>query len=215
MKLTAREKAILESAKQSGFVSVDSIAEEFQVTLQTARRDLGKLAEAGWLERVRGGAVPRGETDDSEYIKRKQSGRAAKRHIAQQVAAIIPDKASLFINIGTTNEAVAEALIQRRGLQVVTNNIHVAAILSSRSDARVIIAGGEVRSEDGGVVGEATRDFIDQFRMNFAILGISAVDDQGYLLEHDYREARVAQGLMRNAKIKILVLRASNFDARP
>ncbi len=209
--MNPRDKQILERAREQGFISVEDIAEQYQVTLQTARRDLTRLADLGWLSRVRGGAVPIGETETSEYIRRKQSGRGAKRAIAARVAARIPDGASLFINIGTTNEAVAEALIERTGLQVVTNNIHVAAILSSRTDARVIIAGGEVRSEDGGVVGDATRDFIDQFRLDFAVLGISAVDAEGVLLEHDYREARIAQAIMANAKHRMLVAEGVKF----
>ena len=209
--MNPREQQILSKAREAGFISVEDIASEHQVTLQTARRDLGRLSDLGWLTRVHGGAVPVGESEQSEYIRRKQSGRAAKRAIAQAVAERIPDGASLFINIGTTNEAVAEALIARTGLQVVTNNIHVAATLSGRSDARVIIAGGEVRSEDGGVVGEATRDFVDQFRLDFAILGISAVDSEGVMLEHDYREARIAQAIMANAKQRILVAEGNKF----
>lgn len=210
--MNPRDKKILSAAREAGFISVDDIAQQFEVTLQTARRDLTRLAEMGWLTRVRGGAVPIGENETSEYNRRKQTGRAAKRAIAAAVSARIPDGASLFINIGTTNEAVAEALIERTGLQVVTNNIHVAATLSARSDARVIIAGGEVRSEDGGVVGDATRDFIDQFRLDFAILGISAVDADGVLLEHDYREARVANAIITNSKHRILVAEGVKFS---
>ncbi len=210
--MTPRDQKILATARAQGFISVEDIAQQFDVTLQTARRDLAKLADLGWLTRVRGGATPLGENDTSEYIRRKQSGRAAKRAIAAQTAARIPDGASLFINIGTTNEAVAEALLARTGLQVVTNNIHVAATLSARSDARVIIAGGEVRSEDGGVVGEATRDFVEQFRLDFAVLGISAVSTDGVLLEHDYREARIAQAIMANARHCILVAEGIKFQ---
>ena len=210
--MTPRDQKILEIARAQGFIRVEDIAQQFDVTLQTARRDLARLADLGWLSRVRGGATPVGENEASEYIRRKQSGRAAKRAIAAQVAARIPDGASLFINIGTTNEAVAEALLARSGLQVVTNNIHVAATLSARSDARVIIAGGEVRSEDGGVVGEATRDFVEQFRMDFAVLGISAVSKDGVLLEHDYREARIAQSIMGNARHCMLVAEGIKFE---
>lgn len=209
--MNPRDKKILAAARDAGFISVDDIAQQFNVTLQTARRDLTRLSEMGWLTRVRGGAVPLGENETSEYNRRKQTGRAAKRAIAAAVANRIPDGASVFINIGTTNEAVAEALIERTGLQVVTNNIHVAATLSARSDARVVIAGGEVRSEDGGVVGDATRDFIDQFRLDFAILGISAVDADGVLLEHDYREARVANAIIANSKHRILAAEGSKF----
>ena len=64
----------------------------------------------------------------------------------------------------------------RNNLKVVTNNLHVASILSAREDFTIIIAGGEVRNRDGGIVGEATRDFINQFRMDFGIIGINDIN---------------------------------------
>jgi len=123
----------------------------------------------------------------------------------------IPDGASIFINIGTTTEAVARELLQRKNLSVITNNLHVAATLSEREDYRIIVAGGEVRSRDGGIIGEATVDLIRQFQTDFAIIGVSGIQEDGTLLDFDYREVRVSQAIIENARQVILVADISKF----
>lgn len=78
------------------------------------------------------------------------------------VARQLPNNSSLFINIGTTTEEIAKALCNHQRLKVITNNLHVASILSTNVNFEVIVAGGLVRHRDGGLIGEATVDFIDQ-----------------------------------------------------
>jgi DeoR family glycerol-3-phosphate regulon repressor len=123
-----------------------------------------------------------------------------KRRIAQLVAAHIPDHASLFINLGTTTEEVAKALMRHLGLRVITNNLNVAALLSGKPDFEVIVAGGVVRSRDRGIVGEATIDLIRQFRVDYGVIGISGIDLDGTLLDFDYQEVRVAQAIIANSR---------------
>ncbi|MGX8895102.1 DeoR/GlpR family transcriptional regulator, partial [Enterobacter cloacae] len=72
-----------------------------------------------------------------------------------------------------------------KNLRIVTNNLNVATLLMDKEDFRLILAGGEVRTRDGGIVGEATLDFISQFRLDYGILGISGIDMDGSLLEFD------------------------------
>lgn len=55
-----------------------------------------------------------------------------------------------------------------------------------------MIAGGVVRGSDGGIVGEAAVDFIRQFKVDFAVIGVSAIDEDGALLDFDFREVKVA-----------------------
>jgi DeoR family glycerol-3-phosphate regulon repressor len=86
----------------------------------------------------------------------------------------VPEGCSLIINIGTTTEAIARELLRHRGLRVITNNLNVAAILSDNPDCEVIVAGGVVRARDRGIVGEATVDFIRQFKVDIGLIGISA-----------------------------------------
>jgi DeoR family glycerol-3-phosphate regulon repressor len=93
----------------------------------------------------------------------------------------------------------------------VTNNLHVASILTAKEDFNVIVAGGEVRNRDGGIVGEATRDFINQFKMDFGIIGISGIHSDGSLLDFDYREVRVAQTIISNSKQVLLAADHTKF----
>ena len=86
---------------------------------------------------------------------------------------------SLIINIGTTTEAIARELLHHKGLRVITNNLNVAAILSDNPDCEVIVAGGIVRSRDRGIVGEATVDFIRQFKVDIGLIGISGIEADG------------------------------------
>ncbi|MGS6558986.1 DeoR/GlpR family transcriptional regulator, partial [Escherichia coli] len=86
-----------------------------------------------------------------------------KERIARKVAEQIPNGSTLFIDIGTTPEAVAHALLNHSNLRIVTNNLNVANTLMVKEDFRIILAGGELRSRDGGIIGEATLDFISQF----------------------------------------------------
>ena len=208
-----RHELIVEMIQKQGFISTDELVQFFQVTPQTIRRDLNELDRLKVISRHHGGAgMPvNSSTENAAYTERQATLSKEKHLIAEAMAARIPDGSSLFINIGTSTEAVARALLQHKNLKVVTNNLHVAAILLPRDDFTVIIAGGEVRNRDGGIVGEATRDFIDQFRVDYALIGISGIDMDGSLLDFDYHEVRVAQAMIHNARQSYLAADHSKF----
>ncbi|WP_166265711.1 DeoR/GlpR family transcriptional regulator [Marinobacter caseinilyticus] len=206
-----RQELIIELIQKNGFVTTEQLVEHFQVTPQTIRRDLNQLAKQSMVRRHHGGAGIDSSTVNTAYQARKIMELEAKEHIAEALVKIIPDNSSLFINIGTTTETIARALLNHNNLRVVTNNLHVASILSAREDFNVIIAGGEVRNRDGGIVGEATRDFINQFKMDFGIIGISGIHSDGSLLDFDYREVRVAQTIIANSGQVLLAADHSKF----
>ncbi|QQK64793.1 DeoR/GlpR family transcriptional regulator [Cobetia sp. cqz5-12] len=207
-----RHRAIVELITRQGYASIEQLASHFEVTPQTIRRDLNQLSEAGALKRVHGGAGLESSTVSTAYSTRKTLNLGAKRRMAAALAKQIPDHASLFINIGTSNEMVAEALCDHHGLEVITNNLNVAAILQHKEDFNVIVAGGMVRSRDGGIIGEATIDFINQFKVDFGIIGISGIDEDGSLLEFDYQEVRVAQAIIHNSRQVFLIADHSKFQ---
>jgi DeoR family transcriptional regulator, glycerol-3-phosphate regulon repressor len=176
-------------------------SERFGVTLQTVRRDVRLLAEAGLLARFHGGVrVPSSTTENIAYRQRQQFNDGAKRRIARAVAAAVPNGCSLIINIGTTTEAIARELLGHQGLRVITNNLNVAAILSDNPDCEVIVAGGVVRSRDRGIVGEVTVDFIQQFKVDIGLIGISAIEADGSLRDFDYREVKVARAIIGQSR---------------
>ncbi|MDT0501237.1 MULTISPECIES: DeoR/GlpR family transcriptional regulator [unclassified Halomonas] len=210
-----RQDAIIELVRRQGYASIEQLTEHFAVTPQTIRRDLNTLSAEGRIRRVHGGAGLESSTVNTAYSTRKTLNLEAKQRIAALLARHVPDHSSLFINIGTSNEVIAEALLAHQGLEVITNNLNVAAILQHKEDFNVIIAGGQVRSRDGGIIGEATIDFINQFKVDFGIIGISGIDEDGSLLEFDYQEVRVAQAIIRNSRKVFLATDHSKFQRNP
>jgi DeoR family glycerol-3-phosphate regulon repressor len=210
-----RQEQILDLVRDRGFVSIDALAQHFKVTPQTIRRDINQLCELDLLQRHHGGAAPSSSTRNTAYLSRQIQFLDEKRRIARLAAQHIPNGASLFINVGTTTEEVARALLHHHNLRVITNNLHVATILSPNEDFEVLISGGLVRSSDHAIVGEATIDFIKQFKVDFGIIGISGIDTEGTLLDFDYREVRAAQAMIANARQVFLVTDHSKFGRRP
>ncbi|MEX2009124.1 MAG: DeoR/GlpR family transcriptional regulator [Dongiaceae bacterium] len=210
-----RQEQILELVRQRGFVSIEALAGHFAVTPQTIRRDINELCAAELLRRYHGGAGLPSSVENVAYRTRQVLCLEEKRRIARLVARHVPDEASLFINIGTTTEEVARALMKHRGLRVITNNLHVAGIMSENEDFEVVVAGGVVRARDRGIIGEATVDFVGQFKVDFGIIGISGIDADGSLLDFDHREVRVSQAIIDNARQVFLVADHSKFGRNP
>ncbi|MGI9401501.1 MAG: DeoR/GlpR family DNA-binding transcription regulator [Rhizobiaceae bacterium] len=212
--LPPRQADILDIARSEGRVDVESLARRFGVTPQTIRKDLNDLCDLERLHRVHGGAVFPSNTVNLAYRARREIAAEGKAQIAETVARLIPENASLILNIGTTTEAVAHQLRRHKGLMVITNNLNVAMILSEAPDVDLVVSGGMVRKSDGGIVGAAAVDLIKQFKVDYAVIGASAIDGEGALLDFDYREVRVAQAILSQARQKILVADASKFERR-
>ncbi len=210
--LTPRQRRIIELARAKGNVTVESLSEEFMVTPQTIRRDLNVLCDGEYLRRIHGGAVFNDLQVNLGYKARRHIAAGAKRRIGEVAARLIPDGSSLFINIGTTNEQVAQFLKKKRNLMVITNNVNVVNILTGATGVELVVAGGVVRHEDGGIVGERASDFLSQFRVDFAVIGASALDVDGTLLDYDYREILVARAIIEHARSVILVADATKFE---
>jgi DeoR family transcriptional regulator, glycerol-3-phosphate regulon repressor len=211
----ARRSQIVNLIRQRGFVTIEMLAQQFDVTVQTIRRDLSFLADTGQISRFHGGAGLPSSVANIDYSARKVLNLNEKKRIAHLVARHIPAHSSLFINIGTTTEAVARALLHHQDLRFITNNLHVAQLLSANADFKVVLAGGTVRNRDGGVIGQSANDMIAQFRVDYAIIGISGIDLDGTLLDYDYDEVRAAQAIMSNARQVFLVADHTKFSRRP
>lgn len=209
---STRQEAILDIARLDGEVHVDALVRRFDVTPQTIRKDLNALCHDRWLERTHGGARLATSIENMSYAARRVLAARQKHAIGQAVASLIPEDASLFINIGTTNEAVARALVRHRRLMVLTNDINVAAILRESAVGEVIISGGTLRAADGGIVGEHAVEFVGRFRPDFAVIGVSAIEHDGSLLDYDPREVQVARAIVASARHVIVAADSSKFE---
>lgn len=210
--ISPRQQDILSLARVQGRVSVDDLAGRFEVTPQTIRKDLNELCERRLMSRVHGGAIVASGVENVAYEARRFIAQPEKRAIGQAAARLVPDNASLFINIGTTTEEVARALGEHHDLLVITNNLNVATLLYTNPRIDVIMTGGPVRRQDGGVIGSAAVDFVRQFKVDYAVIGASAIDEDGVLLDFDYREVQVSRAIIENARRVILVADKLKFE---
>ena len=210
--LTPRQKKILVMARESGKVSVDRLSIKLAVSPQTIRKDINELCAHQLLRRTHGGAIIGSRVENVSYEARKILAPDAKIAIGKQAAKLIPNNCALLLNIGTTTEQVAHFLKSHRGLMVITNNINAVEILRRSKGIELVISGGIVRQSDGGIIGEAAVDFINQFKADYAVIGVSAIDEDGTLLEYDYREVRIAAAIIANARHVILVADQMKFS---
>ena len=203
--LNKRQDDILSLAEQEGYVSVENLAETFTVTQQTIRRDIKYLSDNEFLVRTHGGAFFSSGVKNFAYKSRKYLASDEKSEIANAVAEIIPNHSSVILNIGTTTERVAESLLSHQGLKIITNNINIVSIFAHSDDAKVWLAGGKVRKSDSAVVGEDPTYFIKQFKVDYAVVGVSAIDNDGLLMDFDQREVMVSRAIFECSRKLILV----------
>ena len=207
----ARRAAILAALRRAGEANVAALAYEFAVTPQTIRRDLNHLADRALIARVHGGAELGSGIANARYDERRGMAASAKARIGAAAAALVPEGASLFINIGTTTEAVARHLADHHKLMVVSNNLNVVDLLAGRDGIAVIAVGGHVRAGDRAVIGALADQFIDNFRVDMALIGASGLSETGDLLDFDADEVLVARRIIRQARTVILVADSSKI----
>ncbi|MCP5086729.1 MAG: DeoR/GlpR transcriptional regulator [Rhodobacteraceae bacterium] len=212
MKYHDRQDLILQAIRKDGFVEVETLAAEYAVTTQTIRKDLAELCDRGLAARTHGGARRVVSVSNHGYEARRAQRSAEKEAIARAAAALIPDNCSIFLNIGTTTEQVAQALGGHKGLVIISNNVNIISSFIGSKVRELILVGGAVRQDDGAIVGEDAVEFIGRYKADYAIIGTSALDDDGAVLDFDAREVAVSRAILRNARMKILVADSSKFD---
>ena len=210
--MTTRLDEILDQINKNGTVEVLDLAQQFDVTEQTVRRDLATLCQRGLATRMHGGARRLTTNVSQNYDARRMNNIGAKSEIAAAAAALIPNGASVMLNIGTTTEQVASSLTKHKNLSVITNNTNILQIFRETKLKSLVQVGGMVRQSDGAVIGEEAVEHISRYKADFAVIGASAIDDDGDVLDFDAREVAVARAILKNARTKILVIDSAKFE---
>src|SRR5262245_14355322 len=161
---TERQAAILTLVQENGFATIDDLAKRLDVSTQTIRRDVMRLDEFKLLRRFHGGAgLRQAAARPSGRDKAQPPLTSATARIGTAVATLIPEGASVFLDVGTTVEAVARRLATHKNLQIVTPSVTAAVILAGTSVGSIIVTGGLIRGPDGFLVGDATVAAVSRF----------------------------------------------------
>ncbi len=209
--LSERQVEITELLRKKGFLAVEALAEKYDVTTQTIRRDLTALCDHGLARRRHGGIERPAETGNLAYGSRQILARDAKRAIAREVARHIPDNASVAFSIGTTPEVVAGELLHHQGLRIYTNNLNIAMLACRNPTFEVNIAGGRVRNSDNDILGPGMESFLSSYLFDFGIYGVAGVSERGTLLDFYEEEVRARRLIHENSRETMLVLDHSKF----
>ena len=207
-----REREILEELRLSGGSSrIQFLAERLAVSEETIRRNLKTMEESGLVIKVHGGVHLKGHSTEQPLHFRMSENAEAKRLIAAKVASMIGNGDSLFLDVGSTTAFIAVALQKHQNLFVVTNSLSVANALATRNNNRVFLAGGALRSHDGGAFGVEAIEFVKRFNVEHAILSVTAIDAKNGFMLQDMEEAEFSRIAARQAARRIVVADASKF----
>ncbi len=212
MKLSVRQSEILAQLQAHSKLDVELLAERYSVSPQTIRKDMNRLCEQGLARRVHGGINLPARTHNVSFNSRVVINAPVKRAIARALARHIPDGASLFMGIGTTVAHAAHALLEHRGLRVLTNNLDVVTVFCGHPEIEVLVSGGRLRHSDRDLAGEPVTRFIEQYQVDYALLGCGGLDIQAGLLEFDPLEADISRAAIRNARRRILLADRSKWQ---
>lgn len=186
MRAEERQNYILNTARESGFVSIIDTAKNLDVSTETIRRDIQKLCEKELLKKIRGGASPIGSkfAKDGDYWYRTRHGRNEKASIAAEAAKMIESNMIVAISSGTTPQLIANYITDVKNVTFVTNSIPVAMALLKRIDTgeisgQVIISGGKIDSENLITTSDTALEEIDHFNFNLAFVSCTAMSANG------------------------------------
>lgn len=208
-----RHDQLIQLIANRGYMNIDELAQLLDVSTQTVRRDIRKLSEQGLITRHHGGAGRASSVVNTAFEQRELSYAAEKMAIAEAIADYIPDRSTVFITIGTTVEHIARALMNHSHLRIITNSLRVAHILYKNTDIEVMVPGGTLRPNNGGIIGPSAVSFVEGFRADYLITSMGAIDSDGSLLEFDVNEATVVKAMMAHSRHILLAADHTKFHA--
>jgi DeoR family transcriptional regulator, fructose operon transcriptional repressor len=200
MSQKARQEYICEIVARRGECSIEEVAERFNVSGMTVRRDLQALAEQGKIIRTHGGAAMAERVSfEFEFLQEVQENRAAKEAIAVAAAAQVKDGESVLLDSGTTTLELAKRLREKQRLTVVTTSLPIAAKLQFDRHIEVLLLGGYVRPSSPDLAGALTEMNLESLRADVAFLGTEAVDLHGAVYQHTPETARLLTKMVVSA----------------
>lgn len=208
-----RRKVILEKLQETGSVTVSDLSDEFSVSEETIRRDLTRMEDEGLLKKTYGGAfINRGMHLTVPVSLREHTYVEGKDVIGRFAAEMINTGDTIFLDVSTTAIHIAEKILDKKNLIVITNNLRVAETLSKSSSIKTICTGGTLRPATLSTVGKAAENAIGGYFADKAFICCDGVHRIHGVTDANEKESEVRKMMMRQAEQSILVVDATKFD---
>jgi DeoR/GlpR family transcriptional regulator of sugar metabolism len=219
-----RRARILEVVASRGRIRTVELAEILGVTEPTVRRDIADLDRQRLVRRTHGGVLALRPAYEPELAARAEINVAGKRAIARACLAMIDDRDSVFLDSGTTTEMVAGALrsalteappgsvARPAHVNVLTNALGVAALLTDVPTVRHTVLGGQFRSLGGCLVGPLALENLQQFTVNTAFIGVTGLSNNGFTVS-DLGDAQLKAAVMDRARQVVVPMDSTKVGA--
>ena len=183
-------------------VSIKELCDTYGISVETARRDLNALEEEGIIRRIYGGAVLLDSSEDLDVMPpwndRFTTNLKEKRAIAREILRWIPDDSVIALDSGTSTFETAKLLREKKNLTILTNDLRIAAELSSNTNHTIYFIGGMVKKDDMITTGFLATDFLEYFsHIDLTILSADGFDVNVGMSDHN-----VEMGTLKSAMIK-------------
>lgn len=209
-----RQQLILDLLEKNGTIHVNELVKQLQVTDMTIRRDLQELEDQNLLIRIHGGArqvesklVPFLELS---HIEKRNLASEEKHEIARTIADNIKDYDIVFLGSGSTIELVYDYL-DINYAKIITNSIHIFDKFKHDERFDLVLTGGTYRSKTGSFTGTIAGDFLSNFYVEKAFIGVNAINDH-LVFNANEDEGDIQQLALNNARLKYLVANHQKFD---
>ena len=208
----SRQSQIQALLSKHGECSVEFLADKFNVSDMTIRRDLTALEKSGGLIRTHGGATPREKVlFEFQFLEKARVNEEAKRQIAVAASKVIRDGQSIMMDSGTTTLAVAKELHSHKDLTLITTSLPIAAALQYLSGINVLLLGGFVRRDAADLCGALTETNLENLHADVAMIGADAIDLKGNIYNNSTEVARMLTKMTSAAPVVYVVADSSKI----
>ena len=208
-----RHQLILSEVEKKGTIKVSELAEQFDLTEMTIRRDLTELESEGLVKRVHGGVINvRGRSYEPTLILRSAKNIEEKQRIGKAAAELVHEGDCIGLDIGSTTFEVAKNLIGKHNLTVITPSFLIASRLINQPNIRLILPGGIVRPGEVSMIGELAQNAFDMLYTDRIFLGVGGINAKAGLTEYNWDDTQVKKSMLKNAKEVIVVADAKKLN---
>jgi len=208
-----RRGEILQKLMIDGRVVVNELAEKYEVTEETIRRDLEKLESEGYAKKTYGGAVRNDNmTSELPYVVRKQTNVSGKKYIAEIIGSLISDGDSLLLDSSSTALFMIKSIGTKHNLTLVTNSVEVLLEVPQGHDWNIVSTGGMYRSESMSFFGAAAEEVVEKYYADYAVLSCKGIDTEKGITDTRETFANLKKVFIRSAKKVILAVDHTKFN---
>lgn len=211
---SARLAILLGLLEERPYWTVAELAQRFEVSEETIRRDVRQLEQSGQVQKTHGGVGVPSSALEAPYRNRLREQAEAKQRIAQRALQLIEPGMALLLDSGTTSFWLARALAHVRDLTIITNSIEIAHEVMGRPAQRLFVAGGRITPDYRAAFGPEAIDYAARFVPDLTVLSIGAVEADRGFVDFDVDEAMFKRALLKQSRRIVVLADATKFTRR-